>query len=171
MERYWALQTWEDTDGSRKYSPDNDKWKFFLNDQVVAIGWKELRIKLSKDTPKDSIRQALEQGSRATNTIYNFTRLTSDSHVLLCRGYNQYSKLFDLYGYAEEIGCFYDDSDPLWGWRLKHSATVREFPEDKRKIEVEKFIGFTGPGSFTRTLQPISQKCYEKVIEWAEKEK
>jgi hypothetical protein len=164
---YWALKTWEDTNNDRKYSEGKDRWKFFLEDQVIAIGWQLPIIKLLKSTTKDDIRQALEQGSRATNTIYNFVHLTSDSNILLCKGFNQYSKSVHLYGYAEGIGFFYDDPNPLWDWRYKHSATVKEFPKDKREIEVEKLIGFSGPSSLLWTLQPISPECYEKVIEWA----
>ncbi len=184
MGRYWALKTW-DNDG-KGYSEDKDKWRFFLSDQVIAIGWL-LDITLTETTPKSDIYESLERYRAKTNNkirptktafvIYNFINICKDDHVLLCGGYNEKTPKVRLYGTANKIRDF-NDCPTKWEWKIKHHADVSEFPPKKRLIENGLLVTKLEQGKINgkelkfktleSTLQEISKEGYESVVEWAE---
>jgi hypothetical protein len=175
---YWALKTWESD--NKGYSKDKDKWKYFLKDQVIAIGWKNLDISLNNKTKKEEIREALivkalkekypysdRIALPAALNIFKFIHIEKEDHVLLCGGYNQHTKVVRLYGTAENILDFRIDSNPRWKWEQKHNAKVIGFLENKRDISRDILEKMLGLRSLMPTLQEISEKGYKSVVEWA----
>ena len=183
--KYWALKTWE---SNGKYDETKNKWKDFLREKVIAIGWKKLGITLTNKTPREQIRDALKneydynnyEAGHPASTIFNFIQLGEKDNILICRGYNstQTAKV-RLYGTAREIGQFFIHVESTW-WFFKHNATLKAFKKCKEYIPKNELKDMLSRGKLhgrtpsvkglQGTLIQISEEGYKAVLEWAEQD-
>src|ERR1035441_4397978 len=163
--RYWAIKTTEGGSGQ------NDHWREFLDEQVVAVGWKP--VKINPDQFRDRRNQFIDKvvdrygrtlragGSSpgyAARTIYKFANEWREGDVaLICAGYrpNQ-TKPVRIYGIAR-VGAFFFDRHLKW-WAFKREAEITPIDE---YVAVRHLIPIFGE-SMRLTIHPRSEAQFRR---------
>jgi len=174
MTKYWALKTRRSQDDRRDMS--DDKWKKFIDERVIAIGWEKIGVspnKVNDAELKSAIRRAYHCSDRvatiSARTIKKFVELNENDKILICQGFTSNeddNKKVHLYGTAEKIGPFYDDSKYDW-WRFKHKAKINKFGQTGKNIPKKLLANKLRKGSLLLTIQQITKEGYANIVEWA----
>jgi HKD family nuclease len=160
---YWILKTTEGAGGS-------SYWHQFLEEGVIAIGWKELPINPAEVSHQQLI-SALEsvyrndtatQVSIAANTIRRFTyEVKSGDMVIISGGYPPKSnKDVYIYGIARVTGEFRERKGP--GWRYVHDADIQVI---ERYFPKSLLVNSLGKKSQLKTIHKTDQAKFEKLCD------
>ena len=169
-QNHWILKTTEGSTGP-------SRWKEFVNERVVSIGWKEV-VKIMGDQHRiepsnyqlESLRNAADDWANidrdvrnpinATNMLFRFSReFKIGDRIILCRGYsaNQRADVY-LYGLAIVDGKVFDDRGCDW-WRLKRRSV---FWRKDAYIPKAVFVNALGRRSLRQTIHEISKEEYKE---------
>jgi len=172
---YWALKTRESGDKGKSFDDDAEKWPLFVRDGVIAIGW---ILKTSPEQLNDEeLQKALKpygykpgQARTAAWTIRKFQNLGDEDSILICQGYTANERPdrdIPIYGVATNIKKFRYKDNSDW-WYCQHKAEIERFGDEKGKpIKKSLFEKKLGQGSLMFTLQPITKKGFENIVQWA----
>ncbi|HAJ80191.1 MAG TPA: hypothetical protein DCO75_10525 [Fibrobacteres bacterium] len=142
----------------------NDHWEQFNAENVVAVGWGNLRINPIEFASKDEYRVALERkysgdNTHAANTIYDFSNIPTDDVIIIARGYKpSQEKPVHIYGIAQ-AGIFIFDIKSNW-WIFKRKTQIYPWPFG---ISQSVMANIFGIDSCLRTLHgPFSFSIFNR---------
>jgi len=156
---YWILKTTEGSTGP-------SYWYQFVEERVIAIGWKELSIDpscvINKELKEILIRTynyTPWQSSIAANTIENFVNgMQIGDIVIICRGYpaNADMDVF-LYGIARITGNF--EVRPSLDWKFIRDAEIQVVEEYLPK---SFFTNTLRKNSLLKTIHHIEPEDFDR---------
>lgn len=157
---YWVLKTTEGA-GGKSY------WHQFLEEDVIAIGWKELSIDPAEVSHQELISAlksvwdyTARQCSIAANTIREFTHdVRPGDMVVISGGYPPNSeKDVYIYGVARVTGEFRETKGP--GWRYIHDANIQII---ERYFPKSLLVSCLHRQSLLKTIHRIDQAGFETL--------
>lgn len=158
---YWVLKTTEGPSGE-------SHWPMFLEENAIAIGWKELPVDPSKVSDpqllaalKNEFGGPDRSTKAAASQIRRFISLKEDDIVLICRGYapNQ-RKDVHIHGIARVTAPFRDKARKRGDWRFKHDAVIQEIDLDLPKDIVASALR---KDSLMQTIHDLDKVDFDRL--------
>lgn len=160
---YWVLKTTEGPGGS-------SYWHQFLEEDVIAIGWKELPINPAEVSHQELISTlksvyrdyTATKASIAASTIRRFICEVNPSDVVIITGGYPYKSNKDvyIYGIARVTGEFRERNGS--GWRYVHDADIQVI---ERYFPKSLLVNSLGKKSQMKTIHKTDQAKFEKLCD------
>ena len=166
---FWILKT-------RSGSDMMEHWDEFLAENVLAIGWEDIKVDPS-NVSDDELRKSLfatyedyapRQADAAVANIRAFVSLKENDIVIVCRGYpSNQQRPVHVYALARVTGPF--RADPYNGrkWRFKHKAAIQPVGIDLPKEEVASALK---KDSLMQTIHESDRESFERFAKLLQRE-
>jgi hypothetical protein len=144
-----------------------DHWKHFLQENVVSIGWNNLKpdpTAMSQSALTVEFEKLYPESRRtaqhAAKTIHTFKDVWHVGDiVIICRGYPPNSKQpVHIYGFARITSDCYFDSTSDW-WKIKRHAKIQPSQRDVPQL---LFTDYLGKKSARQTIHEVDINSYRK---------